>query len=200
MVLDDMRMSSAASAICLVVRDLRISLRVDFERCLAVSIIVGGIDGWEVEFDNELVQTIARPRLPRLSSFDRASFVTGPFHPAIETPAPMNKIAWRRLIAPAKRFLEDDFVSYQPNHPSSFNRLQVARSYVQVLPEMGLDRWRACEGSHGLGRCCISRTGSLWPSRCWETGLIQPRHARVAQRRGGGATRPWRTLARSRPT
>jgi hypothetical protein len=151
MVLDDMRNAFSSACDMLGVRDLRIRLRVDFERCLAVSIIVGGIDGWEVEFDNELVQTIAGPRLPRLSSFDRASFVTGPFHPAsadrirrafdsrhsfrlsprdrvrvpltrwsirvcqngsptaIETPAPMNKVAWRRLIAPAKRSLEDDF-------------------------------------------------------------------------------------------
>jgi hypothetical protein len=70
MVLDDMH--NVFSRVCdmLGVRDLRIRLRVDFERCLAVSIIVGGIDDWEVEFDNELVQTIARPRLPRLSSFD----------------------------------------------------------------------------------------------------------------------------------
>ncbi|HKG73904.1 MAG TPA: hypothetical protein VKA79_06665 [Aestuariivirgaceae bacterium] len=56
MVLDDMR--NILSRVCDMLRvgDLRIRLVVDFERRLEVSIIVGGINCREIEFDNELVQ------------------------------------------------------------------------------------------------------------------------------------------------
>ena len=56
MILDDMR--NALGCVCdmLGVRDLRIRLVVDFKCRLEVSIVIGGINCREVEFDNELVQ------------------------------------------------------------------------------------------------------------------------------------------------